>query len=416
MAFRNGDFSARADDHLRPADRQRRRHGPDAVSGQRHSRQSRSARSRERFSRICPSPISRRALGQINYQAPYVREKTTDSFDVKINHQITQQAIRSRGDSATSGPRSSIRRIFGLLRRRRQGLLRHRHQHDHTAPASTTTRVWTQHAGAWRCAAASATTTTRRSPPAPGRRRREEVGIRGANIDEWTSGMTQHRHRRLQRTPLVGFAASLPWDRSERTLQFATVFTKIAGNHTIKFGEDLRHNRDFLLQMQDNGGPRGRFQFRGPQTAIPTDAAAQNGFANAFASFLLDVPAGVGRDLKVVDPGTRHWAFFTLHPGQVAGHAEADDRPRPAPRVLHAARRPRRARAGSSNYDPATNTLRVAGYGDVPANLGVKKYFEELRAAHRRVVPARRDRRSCAPATASARCRSRTTATRSTSR
>ena len=72
----------------------------------------------------------------------------------------------------------------------------------------------------------------------------------------------------------LGFSASLPWDRSERTVEFATVFTKLRGNHTIKVGEDLRHTRDFLLQTQDNGGPRGQFQFRAPQTSIPTDAAA----------------------------------------------------------------------------------------------------------------------------------------------
>ena len=47
------------------------------------------------------------------------------------------------------------------------------------------------------------------------------------------------------------------------------MFTKVTGNHTIKFGEDFRHTRDFLLQTQDNGGPRGQFQFRAPQTSIP---------------------------------------------------------------------------------------------------------------------------------------------------
>ena len=90
------------------------------------------------------------------------------------------------------------------------------------------------------------------------------------------------------------------------------MFTKVAGNHTIKFGEDFRHTRDFLLQTQDNGGPRGQFQFRATQTSIPSDAAATAGFANAFASFLLDVPSLVQRDLKVTDPGVRFWAFFTF--------------------------------------------------------------------------------------------------------
>src|SRR5207244_6491533 len=31
-------------------------------------------------------------------------------------------------------------------------------------------------------------------------------------------------------------------------------------------------------------------------------------------------------------------------------------------------------RGGMSTYDPDTNTLRVAGYGDIPENLGVQSY------------------------------------------
>ena len=117
----------------------------------------------------------------------------------------------------------------------------------------------------------------------------------------------------------------------------------MTGNHTIKFGEDFRHTRDFLLQTQDNGGPRGQFQFRAAQTSIPTDAAATAGFANAFASFLLDVPSLVQRDLKVTDPGRAVLGVLHLHSGQVGGHAEADARSRAAPRVLHAVHRPRRS-------------------------------------------------------------------------
>src|SRR4026209_2922967 len=91
--------------------------------------------------------------------------------------------------------------------------------------------------------------------------------------------------------PLGGWSGSWPVVRSERAVQFATVFTKVAGNHTIKFGEDFRHTSAFLLQTQDNGGPRGQFQFRAAQSSIPGDAAATAGFSNAIASFLLDVPS-----------------------------------------------------------------------------------------------------------------------------
>jgi hypothetical protein len=178
-------------------------------------------------------------------------------------------------------------------------------------------------------------------------------------------------------SPLVGFAASLPWDRSERTVQFAAVATKVAGNHTIKFGEDLRHTRDFLLQTQDNGGPRGQFQFRANQTAIPSDAAATAGFANGFASFLLDVPSLVQRDLRVTDPGVRFWAFFTF----------VQDKWAVTPKLTvdlglrHEYYSPFIGLAdqgGLSNYDPATNTLQVAGYGGVSPSVGVQKYFKNF--------------------------------------
>src|SRR5258708_5752494 len=186
----------------------------------------------------------------------------------------------------------------------------------------------------------------------------QEVGIRGANIDDWSSGMTSIDFGTglSLSSPMVGFSGSLPWDRSERTVQFATVFTKVPGNHTIKFAEDFRHTPDFLLQTQDNGGPRGQFQFRAQQTSIPSDAAATAGFGNAFASFLLDVPSLVQRDLKVTDPGVRFWAFFTF----------IQDKWAVTPKLTidlglrHEYYTPfigLTDQGSLSNYDPATNTL-----------------------------------------------------------
>ncbi len=205
----------------------------------------------------------------------------------------------------------------------------------------------------------------------------QDVGIRGANIDDWSSGMTSIDIGNGMSSPLVGFSASLPWDRSERTVEAATVFTKLFGNHTIKVGEDFRHTRDFLLQTQDNGGPRGQFQFRANQTSIPSDAAATAGFANAFASFLLDVPSLAQRDLKVTDPGVRFWAFFTF----------IQDKWAVTPKLTidlglrHEYYTPFIGLADQgalSNYDPATNTLQVAGYGNVSESVGVQKYLKNF--------------------------------------
>jgi hypothetical protein len=153
--------------------------------------------------------------------------------------------------------------------------------------------------------------------------------------------------------------------------------TKSVSSHTLKFGGNLRHNRDFLLQVQDRLGPRGGFEFNGQQTAIPTDAAALNGFANAFASFLLDVPSRVGRDLTVIDPGTRHWAVFSfIHDKwQVTPKMTIDLG------IRHEYYTPLvglESQGGLANYDMVTNSLLVSGYGNVPANLGVKQYFKNF--------------------------------------
>src|SRR5439155_21705104 len=205
-----------------------------------------------------------------------------------------------------------------------------------------------------------------------------DLGIRGANIDPWTSGMTRINFNASGWSdPLVGFAASLPWDRSERTVEFATVFTKVKSNHTIKFGEDFRHTRDFLLQTQDQGGPRGEFQFRAAQTALPSDSASTGGFANLFASFLLDLPSTVRRDLKLVDPGVRFWAFYTF----------VQDKWAVTPKLTvdlglrHEYYTPFIGlvdQGGLSNYDPTANTLQVAGYGNVSQSVGVQSYLKNF--------------------------------------
>jgi len=317
-----------------------------------------------------PSPNLAGALGQTNYQTPYVRDKTTKSFDVKINQQISNKDSIS-GRLSFQKPEITDPPVFGLFGGGGK---------DFAGVGTNVTystginynRVWTNTL-VMEARGGLSYYHNEALAAGAGQKTAQEMGIPGANIDEWTSGMTQIDISGFS-NPVVGFSASLPWDRSERTLQFATVFTKIAGNHNIKFGEDLRHNRDFLLQTQDNGGPRGRFQFRGPQTAIPTDSAAQNGFANSFASFLLDVPAGIGRDLKVVNPGTRHSAYFTFiqDKWQVSQNLTIDLG------LRHEYYTPLVGldeKGSLSNYDPATNTLRVAGYTDVPDNVGVKKHF-----------------------------------------
>ena len=122
-----------------------------------------------------------------------------------------------------------------------------------------------------------------------------DVGIPGANLDTYTSGMTTI-NLQGHSNPTVGFSASLPWNRGETTYTAALVMTKLSGNHTIKFGGDYRHNSDYLLQTQDQGGPRGFFTFNGGQTGVPNIAATQNNVGNAHGG----VPARSAEHAPVV--------------------------------------------------------------------------------------------------------------------
>src|SRR5262249_35077574 len=80
-----------------------------------------------------------------------------------------------------------------------------------------------------------------------------DMGIRGENPEKYRSGMTQININNGFSNPRVGFWASMPGDGGETTVDLATTVTKTQGTHSIKFGGTYRHNKDFLLQTQDQG-------------------------------------------------------------------------------------------------------------------------------------------------------------------
>src|SRR5262245_50173103 len=327
-----------------------------------------------------PTPTIDAAAGQVNFQEDYARIKNTDSFDTKFNVQLSRSdQVSARfsflrpditdpsdfaglGGSKQGGPSGNGFSGFGTDTTYSTGV-------NYTK--SFTNTLVMEARGGMNYLHNKATIDG--TPSAA-----TDFGIRGANIDDWTAGMTQiHINQITNNNPLVGFAASLPWDRSERTVQAAAVVTKIKGNHTIKFGEDFRHTRESLPQKQDNGGPRGQFQFSASQSALNGDAASAAGYANAVASFLLDVPSLVQRDLKVTDPGVRFWAFFTF----------VQDKWAVTPKLTldlglrHEYYTPFIGlvdQGGLANYDPATNTLQVAGYGNVSGSAGVERYLKNF--------------------------------------
>jgi len=206
----------------------------------------------------------------------------------------------------------------------------------------------------------------------------EQLGIPGVNLDEWTSGLASVDISGFS-NPVVGYSASLPWIRSETNFNFVTAWTKTWGAHTTKWGADIRRLRDDLLQTQTQN-PRGIFRFRQGQTSCSSNCGTGNstsaGFANAFASFLLDIPNDTGRDIAVDFPAWRQTQyFFYVHDKwQLSPKLTVDlglrwEYYQPAtPRL----------RGGFSNYDADLNQLFVAGYGDVPMNFGMQSNYKNF--------------------------------------
>jgi carboxypeptidase family protein/TonB-dependent receptor-like protein len=368
MDFRNGDFSKAPTTIYDPATGNPDGSGRQPFPGNiiPANRISPIAR---RLLAFLPAPNINAALGQNNYEFLGVREKKTEAADVKLTYQASSH------DSLAY--RFSFQRpvvfdpgTFGIYGGPSNGGF----AGTGTNKTFSTALNWTRTFGASAILDARAGYVYYHNvavAQGAGLNTSDDVGIRGANLDDFTSGVTQIEVQNGYASPVLGFSASLPWDRSEKTYNVASTFTKIHGNHSFKVGFDVRHNRDFLLQVQDNGGSRGRYRFNAAQTASPTDSASQNGLANAFASFLLDVPSLVSRDLKITDPGTQHWAIFTF----------VHDKWQVTPKLTldlglrHEYYTPFVGlvdQGGLSNFDPGTNTLRVAGYGSVPKDLGVK--------------------------------------------
>ncbi|MBL8241884.1 MAG: TonB-dependent receptor [Bryobacterales bacterium] len=206
----------------------------------------------------------------------------------------------------------------------------------------------------------------------------DELGIKGVNVSDFTGGVPSFNINGFS-NPVVGYSASLPWERGETNLNFVVNTTKTRGNHTIKFGVDYRRNRDELLQNQ-TFNPRGRYTFNEANTQLITrNATGTIGvsggttLANSFASFLLDRPNQFGRDLPLIFPTflQRPWFSYIQDKWQVTQKLTVDIGlrhelwPPAVPRVS----------AGFSNYDPATNSLVLAGVGGNPMNMGRKNYL-----------------------------------------
>ena len=324
-----------------------------------------------------PLPNLQAAPGQVNYQDTTTRIRRTDGFDVKLNYQAStkdQVSARYSFMRPTAEEQGNFPNDLGGPYQ--NGFVGTGVNKSYSV-AGNWVRTWTNSL-VMDVRAGMMSYHNVALPSATGQNTAAEYGIPGANLDTYTSGMTAINIGNGVNQPLVGFTASLPWNRGETTVDLSTTVTKLAGNHTIKVGGTYRHNEDYLLQTQDQGGPRGFFTYNASITGSPANAASQSNLNNAIAAFLLDRPSSGGRDLAVIDkPGTTHSAMFLFvhDKWQVSPQLTVDLG------LRHEYYTPLvgiQTQGGLSNYDPSNNTLRVSGYGDVDDAIGVQSNWRNF--------------------------------------
>ena len=271
-----------------------------------------------------------------------MREKTTDAFDTKVNYTLSEKNQLSyrlsfqRPVVFDPGP---VRRVRRPGQRR---VRRHRHEQELQHGRQLDARL--QHArlvmdvrggvNYYHNVAHLAGPRPDDRAPTSASPARTSTSSRAACRAFTIGGYT---------APVLGLLAQPALGPLRETWNVATTVTKLVRNHTVKLGGEWRHNRDMLLQTQDAGGSRGRFNFNASGTGLPSESAiAQRRRQLVRRRSCSTGRTACTRDLKVIDePGTQALGDLPLHAGQVAGAAERHHRPRPALGVLHAADGPR---------------------------------------------------------------------------
>jgi len=197
-----------------------------------------------------------------------------------------------------------------------------------------------------------------------------QVGIPGINNGSFfTAGLPRITISGFFQTSSVngflGSAATLPFKIAETSFNFVNNWTKTKGNHTIRFGADVR---DLILNRAQASGsnPRGEFGF----TSGPTSRSTGGTSANAFASFLLGLPQTISRTTVNQLGGYRQRQYFFF----------AQDRWQVSPKLtvnyglryeIYPYALP--ANPGDlARYVPETNQNLIAGYGPVSERLNVR--------------------------------------------
>ncbi|MCU1292149.1 MAG: Cna domain protein [Bryobacterales bacterium] len=165
-----------------------------------------------------------------------------------------------------------------------------------------------------------------------------------------------------------------PLVNTDNLFEVVDTWSKLLRNHQLKWGAEVHRNRMDRFQPQGaNLGPRGLFNFNPGTTELNGGTAGlgpYGSFVNSFAAYLLGATDQTSRTYQTVTPTNRQT--------QVSGFVQ--DRYQVTPKLTVDAgvrydfytQIVPRYKGGASNYDPSTDTLLVAGYGNVDLATGVK--------------------------------------------
>jgi hypothetical protein len=195
------------------------------------------------------------------------------------------------------------------------------------------------------------------------------LGIPGTNgPDPWDGGMPWF--------DLDGYSDYgttedfMPYYRADDQYQMVGNVNWLKGSHDIRFGSDIYYTTLNHIQPEipdTSYGARGGFEFNGGPTQLRGGPGGTN--FNSWASFLLGLPAELGRLKLVVAPyTTRSWqySFYVRDQWQVSPKMTLSFGTRWEYFPL-----PTRADRGLERYNLNTNMVEVGGLGSVPKDLGI---------------------------------------------
>ncbi len=197
-----------------------------------------------------------------------------------------------------------------------------------------------------------------------------QVGIPGINTGDFlTKGLPRIN---ISGFDFLGTVATVPFKIAETSTNFVSNWTNVRGNHTIRFGTDIRNLILNPLQSRSSG-PRGDLTFT---TGSTSRSGISTSSSNAFASFLLGLPQTITRTTVQQEGGyrQRQYFFYAQDRWQVSPNLTLNYGLRYEVYPFAVVANP----GDQSRYDPATNQLLIAGYGPINRRLNVKTQYNNF--------------------------------------